>query len=171
MIKLLELHRYCSTKLKLKKTEKHRHTNYEIRPNNKMVLPTLIRISRGSGDAARNNISGIANALGLTYVELQNSVACNIRMECVYLCMCLFLLKYINNSLLIDPLVNMDGAKAMIKSIEFILNEISNVNNKKITENEKKTFERIKKELKSLKLANELVNILNKIFSKLEKYF
>lgn len=170
MSKISELNKFCKTKLQLKKVENSNHTGYELRPKEKVVLPTLIRISRGSGEASSNNIRGIAKALGLTEKELKSSVQCDISKEIIYLSLSVHLLKFVFNQLLIRKNANSKGASAMISSANMILDSLFIKSPNKINKKERQLIMRLIKDLNSICQNKQLSKISNTILDILSSY-
>lgn len=135
--------------------EESRHTGYLVRIDGRALgLPTLLRVSHGGGDAAFNNLKGVAQALGLSVRELLTAEKCKLSRECVLIMLCVSLLDFSfqRRAMLRDKQEGTDGIRAMVESVMLILKELENPIKKPWTGEELKVFTRISTCLKRWEL-------------------
>ncbi|OYW73287.1 MAG: hypothetical protein B7Z37_22065 [Verrucomicrobia bacterium 12-59-8] len=127
-MKLADLKRYLTNKkLLLAEEERKRHLHFQLVLEGGIVpLPTILCIQHGSGDANRNNLKGVAEALGLSLRELETSMGCLLSRECVLVKLAWALLGWAQ-SRFEDYLVSQDskrGYLAMIVSARLIVEHV-----------------------------------------------
>ncbi|MFD0894266.1 hypothetical protein KBB96_09645 [Luteolibacter ambystomatis] len=147
-IKLKDLDRFLvSGKMGFDRREESRHTGYVVRMGNaRLGLPTLLRVSHGGGDAALNNIKGVAQALGLNVKELQTAEKCHISRECILLMLSVHMLDFAVNrrAMLRDKDEGEAGIRAMVESVKIILAQTPTLSKKAWTGEELKAFGRVR---------------------------
>jgi len=132
-IKLKELDRFLgSGKMHFERREEGPHLGFIVRlAGHRVGLPTVLRVSHGSGDAALVNIKGVATALGLNVRELESAEACHLRRECVLLMLAARMIQFAldRRACLRDQAVGTEGVKAMAESVKMILEveELQNI--------------------------------------------
>jgi hypothetical protein len=123
-MKIKELDRCLRGKLRMEDGASARHTDYRLRCSGRIIgLPTLIRISHGSGELANNNIGGVAKALGLSEHALHEMVGCRVGRACVLLCLSSKLLEFVRRQREEQGEVFRPGVLAMLESVNLLLSE------------------------------------------------
>lgn len=123
-MKINELNRCLQGKLQMEQREGSRHWDYQLRCAGRILgLPTLLRVSHGSGDLTRTNLSGVAKALGLNEHALREMEGCRISRACMLLCLATNLLAFVHRQKQEQGEIFRPGALAMVQSVEVILKE------------------------------------------------
>jgi hypothetical protein len=139
-LKLKELDRFLGNgKMHFERRDEGPHLGFIVRlAGQRLGLPTVLRVSHGSGDAAFGNIKGVATALGLNVRELENAEACHLRRECVLLLLAAHMMQFAvdRRACLRDQEAGLDGVKAMAESVRTILGigELQNISKWKSAE-------------------------------------
>lgn len=112
-------------KLEFSRSERARHIGFTVTIGGADVpLPTLIRITRSSGDLPANNIGGLATALGMREADFVKMVNCRIGRTLVMMSICLRLLRESKRKLDEEGIVFEPGARAMCQSVSRILDDL-----------------------------------------------
>lgn len=107
-------------KLKFLEDGGGRHLDYRpLMDGQEIVLPTVLRVSHGRGEAAFNNIKGVAQALGLSVRELQTSQRCKLGRFCVLLKLAFHLVNWSRQRG--DNPDACKGTAAMVESVKLLL--------------------------------------------------
>ena len=121
MIRTREVDRFLQTKLHLTRIHGSNHDHYTFEVALGIGLPTVLALSRHSGDIPNRNIKGLADGLGLKLDELHDSMRCSVSANVVYLCLALHLLRFVSERMSFDPVVHGEGCRAMAKSVMKLL--------------------------------------------------
>lgn len=112
-------------KLEFSKSERHRHIGFTVKIRaSEIPLPTLIRITRASGELPANNVGGLATALGMRETDFAKMVRCRIGRRLVMLSLCLRLLRESKRKMDEEGVVFEPGARAMCQSVSLILDDL-----------------------------------------------
>ncbi len=150
-MKIRELDGRLTTKLRLRRQEASRHTDYRLYcAGNIVALPTLLRVSHGDGEVANNNVGGIAKGLGLTVRCLKEMVGCRVGRACWLLCMSVRLLDFVVERRTQQGEAFRPGLISMLESVRFLLNEPELNDVGGWSKSELKAFERPRERLTSL---------------------
>jgi hypothetical protein len=124
-LKLRELDRFLGNgKMRFERRDESRHIGFLVRVGDECLgLPTLLRVSHGSGDADFTNIKGVAAALGLNVRELENAEACRLRRECILIMLAVHLLLFSvqRRTFIRDTQDGIAGVLAMVESVSGLL--------------------------------------------------
>ena len=116
-----EIDKYFTGKLKYARDERRHVHFFPCLDGKKLPLPTVIALTRGSGDVADRVVGGIARSLGLRENDFRTSVRCEIGAACVYLCQVGYCIEFCSSSLVLDPQVYRENVMAMEVSISYLL--------------------------------------------------
>src|SRR5947208_1045608 len=123
-MKIKELEKRLTGKLELERNPAAPHTDYRLRCAGRIVsLPTLLRVSHGSGELVDKNLGNVAKALGLNEYLLKEMVGCRVGRPCVLLCLAARLLEFVRRQRQEQGEVFRQGLLAMLQSIELLLTE------------------------------------------------
>lgn len=123
-MKIKELESCLSGKLGFEKKAAQRHADYRLRCAERIIgLPTVLRVSHGSGELTNNNLDGIAKGLGINEFALKETVRCRLSRACVLLCLSAKLLEFVERQREEQGEVFRPGVLAMLGSIELLLAE------------------------------------------------
>lgn len=165
-MKIDQLERCLTGKLKLRKKDETRHTDYQLRCNGGLIpLPRLLRMSRGSGEITDTNFGGIAKALGLNEHALRDTEGCRIGRPCILLCLTGRLLDFIITRRQADGDAFRPGLIAMVESIELILEDCESTQADAWTPCERKALDRWTEMFEKLRSDAELTLVVNKILA------
>ena len=146
-----ELSERLQSKLRLLKTKNHRHAEYRLAiPSGEVVLTTLLRVKRVSGELGKKSRRDVAVALGLNDDELRHMVECSIGRDCTLLAICNSLLQFVHRQYVEQGAVFMPGIKPMIHSVERLLGEISSRHGFELSDHEIQLMNRCTQELRPL---------------------
>jgi len=153
-IKLKELDRFLTTgKMKFERSDEVRHVGYVVRlEGRRLGLPTLLRVSHGSGEADLGNLKGVAVALGLNVRELEVAESCRLRRECVLTALAVHLLQFAlqRHALIRDKQAGLEGVEAMVESVQSIIQVLESAGNITWNAAELKAFKRIRPNVEKL---------------------
>lgn len=100
------LRKYVSTKLGMTKRDGSRHEHYHVADEGRNIeLLNLLSISRGSGEVARNNQKGVADALFMSLTELDEATRCRYGPAVAYLGIGVQVLRKMRFRIELDPIV------------------------------------------------------------------
>ena len=112
-------------KLELLRSERPRHIGFTVRiGDSELPLPTLIRITRASGEMPANNLGGLATALGMREVDFIKMIGCQVGRTLVMISICLRLLRESKRKMDEEGIVFEAGARAMCQSVSKILDDL-----------------------------------------------
>ena len=167
-MKIKQLADRLTGKLGLEQNEATRHTDYRLRCAGKIVgLPTLLRVSHGSGELANKNLGGIAKGLGLNEHALKEMVGCRVGRPCVLLCLSSRLLEFVYRQRQEQGEIFRPGLLAMLESIEFLLAEPEFIAPPSWTAAERKALERSLTIVESLGEDKDCAPMANKLIERM----
>ncbi len=167
-MKIKQLDSRLTGKLRLEKNDATRHVDYRLRCAGKIIgLPTLLRVSHGSGELADNNLGGIAKGLGLNEHALKEMVGCRVGRPCVLLCLSAKLLEFVQRQRQEQGEVFRPGLLAMLESIELLLAEPGFEQPRAWTAAERQALERSLATVESLGVDKDCGSIARKLVERM----
>jgi hypothetical protein len=118
MLNHRDLETWLAKKLKYEKNDRRRHIHFLPRIHGRQVpLPTIVALTRGSGDVGDNVVRGIAEALGVRVLDVRRSTKCTVGAACMYVCQAVYCILFCKNCLVLDPTIHQENVAAMGVSV------------------------------------------------------
>jgi hypothetical protein len=151
---LREVQAKLQGKIGLVSEERGSHTHFHLTGPARSNFPTILSLSRGSGELSHRNKKGLAAGLGLRLGEFEDCISCNISGNIVLLALTVYLMLHIHRRRIDDPVVYGRQCSAMNESVCYLLDQVES--GKKVTAKERLILDRL-----LLELQHDFIQQLN----------